>query len=117
MNHIDGAFYLDANLTYKFHIGESADAEVFLNVRNLANKDPVVVAMGPGGTTFNAPPDNPSLYDVLGRVCGAINAAKADICVEITGDCPLSDPAIVSAMIREFHKSRGVNAYISNVSE
>src|SRR5262249_22808879 len=37
--------------------------------------------------------------DVLGRVRGALDATKADICVEITGDCPLMDPAIVSAMI------------------
>jgi spore coat polysaccharide biosynthesis protein SpsF len=57
-----------------------------------------------------------SEHDVLGRVCGALDATKADVCVEITGDCPLVDPAIVSAMIREFHVTRGVNAYVSNVS-
>lgn len=55
--------------------------------------------------------------DVLGRVCGAVNESGAEICVEITGDCPLSDPAMISAMIREFRKTRGVNAYIANVSE
>ena len=31
-------------------------------------KDPPVVAMGPGGTTFNAADINPTLYDVIGRV-------------------------------------------------
>jgi len=29
--------------------------------------------------------------DVLGRVCGALRAAQADICVDITGDFPLMD--------------------------
>ena len=47
--------------------GESANAELFLNVRNLTNKDPVVVAPGPGGYTYEAAPYNGALYDALGR--------------------------------------------------
>jgi spore coat polysaccharide biosynthesis protein SpsF len=54
--------------------------------------------------------------DVLGRVCGALDAFDAEICVEITGDCPLTDPSVVSAMIREFRSTRGINAYVSNTT-
>lgn len=54
--------------------------------------------------------------DVLGRVRNALDAAKADICVEITGDCPLTDPAMVSSMIREFFATRTVNAYVANTT-
>lgn len=54
--------------------------------------------------------------DVLGRVRGALDASNADICVEITGDCPLTDPAMVSAMICEFLKTRAINAYVANTT-
>lgn len=57
-----------------------------------------------------------SEHDVLGRVRGALDAIKADICVEITGDCPLSDPGMVSKMLREFAATRGVNAYVANTT-
>jgi spore coat polysaccharide biosynthesis protein SpsF len=54
--------------------------------------------------------------DVLGRVRGALDSVAADICVEITGDCPLVDPAIVSTMIREFRSSRDANPYVANTT-
>lgn len=37
--------------------------------------------------------------DVLARVLGAARAYKADVIVEITGDCPLVDPVIVGRVI------------------
>ncbi len=37
--------------------------------------------------------------DVLGRVLGAARSVEADIIVEITGDCPLIDPEIVTQVI------------------
>lgn len=52
--------------------------------------------------------------DVLGRVCGALRQTKADICVEITADCPLLDPAIVGEVLASFLTSRGEHAYVSN---
>ncbi len=52
--------------------------------------------------------------DVLGRVCGALRATDADICVEITGDCPLIDPQIVSEAITEYMRTKETNFYISN---
>ncbi len=52
--------------------------------------------------------------DVLGRVCGALRSAGADICVEITADCPLIDPVIVGEAIDAFLETRGSYAYVSN---
>lgn len=52
--------------------------------------------------------------DVLGRVCGALQMVNADICVEITGDCPLVDPLIVEESIFEFRSSRDTHSYVSN---
>ncbi|WP_425409850.1 TonB-dependent receptor plug domain-containing protein [Hyphococcus sp.] len=66
-NQIDGALYFDASVAYKLLLGNS-EAEVFLSVRNLTNKDPAVVAPGPTGLAFAVPPTNPTLYDQLGRV-------------------------------------------------
>lgn len=68
-NRIEGAFYLDANLTYEFgRFANGLDMEVFLSVRNLTDKDPALVAQGPGGIAFLTQPANPTLYDTLGRV-------------------------------------------------
>ena len=43
-----------------------------------------------------------SEVDVMSRVIGAAETAKADIVVEITGDCPIIDPDIVEQTIRMF---------------
>jgi spore coat polysaccharide biosynthesis protein SpsF len=52
--------------------------------------------------------------DVLGRVCGALRSSGADVCVEITGDCPLIDPDIVGEALREFLRTRAEHPYVSN---
>lgn len=46
-----------------------------------------------------------SEVDVLGRVLGAANSAKAEIIVEITGDCPFVDWRLVDRGIEEFFAS------------
>jgi outer membrane receptor protein involved in Fe transport len=67
-NHIDGAFYLDLSATKSFQIG-GASAEAFIYVRNLMDKDPVLVGNGPFGNNTPAyAQTNRALYDVLGRV-------------------------------------------------
>lgn len=52
--------------------------------------------------------------DVLGRVCGALRYADADVCVEITGDCPLVDPLIVVEAVEEFLRTQDTHRYVSN---
>ncbi|GEP42478.1 cytidylyltransferase domain-containing protein [Brevifollis gellanilyticus] len=41
--------------------------------------------------------------DVLARYHGTIQAAKADVIVRVTGDCPLYDPIVCDAMLERFH--------------
>lgn len=67
-NDIKGAWYFDLSLTYKFLENDDGDeAEAFLNVRNIADTDPALVAQGPAGTSFLGQPANATLYDTLGR--------------------------------------------------
>lgn len=68
-NHIPGAIYLDASFAYKFmHADESgSDAELYLNIKNLLNKDPASVAPGPGGFSYFSSLYNANYYDILGR--------------------------------------------------
>ncbi|PZU10884.1 TonB-dependent siderophore receptor [Sphingomonas sp.] len=67
-NHIAGAWYFDMNADYKFTV-MNTKASVFLSIKNILNKDPVLVANGPNGDNTEAyPQTNRNLYDVLGRV-------------------------------------------------
>jgi iron complex outermembrane receptor protein len=66
-NHIPGYVYLDASVAYAFEAGPS-HIETYLNVRNLLNRDPTIVPLGPAGINFVFPITQPSDYDVLGRV-------------------------------------------------
>jgi spore coat polysaccharide biosynthesis protein SpsF len=50
--------------------------------------------------------------DVLDRVLGAAHANEADVIVEITGDCPLIDPAVLDRVIQTYH-TKNVD-YVSN---
>jgi iron complex outermembrane recepter protein len=65
-NSISGAIYLDASIGYKF--GSDVVSEVYFNVKNLTNRDPSIVAPGPGGFAYESPAANATLYDTLGRV-------------------------------------------------
>jgi spore coat polysaccharide biosynthesis protein SpsF len=40
--------------------------------------------------------------DVLSRVLGAARSLKADVIVQVTGDCPLQDPAIIDKVVSDF---------------
>lgn len=67
-NDIKGAVYFDASVSKTLRFGdEGSSANVFLNVRNLLNKDPAVVGQY-GSYADTLSPANPRLYDVLGRV-------------------------------------------------
>lgn len=67
-NRINGALYLDLGLTYQAYADDDGrEADVFVNVNNALDKDPPVVASGPGGFPYASSPTNAGLYDVLGR--------------------------------------------------
>jgi iron complex outermembrane recepter protein len=68
-NHLPGAIYFDTSLNYKvLETDAGSNVEVYLNVRNLANRDPAIYANTPGGYSYSLNSDNGYLYDVLGRV-------------------------------------------------
>jgi spore coat polysaccharide biosynthesis protein SpsF len=74
-----------------------------------ATDDPIVeLAQHLGVAAFRGSED-----DVLGRVCGALDSMKSDVCVEITGDCPLIDPAIVDCVVGEFFRTYPTHEYVS----
>ncbi|HEY6644398.1 TonB-dependent receptor plug domain-containing protein [Povalibacter sp.] len=65
-NDIESVVFFDASASYKFFAGD-VQVEGFLNVRNITDKDPPVVAANPGGFNYTIAPANARLYDVLGR--------------------------------------------------
>jgi spore coat polysaccharide biosynthesis protein SpsF len=92
-------------------------------LRRAAGIDEIVIA-----TTVN-PADDPiadlarregvgvfrgSEDDVLGRVSACLEREGADVCVEVTGDCPLVDPAIVEEALAAYLSASPPRAYVSN---
>lgn len=69
-NHLPGALYFDAYAAYR-RTWNNTQFETYVAVTNLANRDPAVVAQGPGGLAYATPATNPTLYDVLGRTLRA----------------------------------------------
>jgi len=75
-----------------------------------ASDDPIEqITAGLGIEVFRG-----SEEDVLGRVCGALRGSQAEVCVEITGDCPLIDPQIVGEALTEYLRTQETNYYVSN---
>jgi spore coat polysaccharide biosynthesis protein SpsF (cytidylyltransferase family) len=52
--------------------------------------------------------------DVLGRMVGALRSQGATVGVEVFGDCPLIDPAIVDRLVELFAQSDGTLDFASN---
>lgn len=65
-NRIPGAVYLDTFLAYTLPI-DNVKPQLFLQVRNLLNADPVKVGKGPSDTSNPDAGINQTLYDFLGR--------------------------------------------------
>jgi spore coat polysaccharide biosynthesis protein SpsF len=55
-----------------------------------------------------------SELNVLERVCGAAKSVKAEVLVEITGDCPLIDVGLVDGVIEAFLQHFPERRYFSN---
>lgn len=53
--------------------------------------------------------------DVLDRVVRAVESVNADAVIEITGDCPLMDPAVVDYTSGEFIKNYPMYDYVTNI--
>ncbi len=58
--------------------------------------------------------DRGSEHDVLDRVCSCLKKHNVDVCVEITGDCPLIDPDIVTEAITAYDAHQPNTVYLSN---
>ena len=64
INHVNGAFYMDANVTYKIDVGDATSAEAFISVKNMFNVDPPPMITG----YFQNLAETTTLYDPLGAV-------------------------------------------------
>lgn len=67
------------------------------------------------GKKINIPVFRGSEEDVLGRVVGAVESAGGEIIVEITGDCPLMDPAVVDNVLDEYFNNYPEYDYVTNI--
>ena len=56
------------DLAVTYDLGQLPGTQVFMNVTNILNRDPELVAYGPAGTAYGNPSTNQGLYDILGRV-------------------------------------------------
>lgn len=75
-----------------------------------ADDDPVVaLAEAEGMAVFRG-----SEPDVLDRFVGAAESAGAEIAVRLTGDCPLTDPALIDAVVDLFRDSDPPVDYATN---
>lgn len=75
--------------------------------------DAIAEAAGALGTRLCRGP----LHDVLARFALAARQAGADTVVRITADCPLIDPEVVDAMLRQFDQASAAGSpcdYLSN---
>jgi iron complex outermembrane recepter protein len=64
-NSIPSTFYMDARISG--HFGEDENLEVFANIQNLLNRDPVLTPGSGVGRTGTGTGVNTGLYDILGR--------------------------------------------------
>ena len=73
-NHIPGAFYLDANVTYKLELG-GADSSLFISAKNILNRDP---PFGGGSTLFLPVAGvGTGAFDTMGAVYPALVSASS----------------------------------------
>jgi len=103
-------------------LGEPLLARLIERLRRAETLDTIIIA-----TTTNPADDRVGKFaeqagvgcfrgsgeDVLGRVLGAAKAFSIDVIVEVTGDCPLLDPAEVDKVVRAY--GSGPWDYASNV--
>jgi spore coat polysaccharide biosynthesis protein SpsF len=84
------------------------DAIVIATTENATDDAIVALADRIGAPVFRG-----SEEDVLDRVVKCLQAQRADVCVEVTGDCPLVDPCIVGEVLDAFAATPD-RLYVSN---
>lgn len=82
---------------------------VVVATSTLARDDPVADVARQAGVACVRGPET----DVLARFAAALDAHPADAVVRLTADCPLTDPALVEAVL-DLHRRRGAD-YTCNV--
>lgn len=82
--------------------------EICLATTTNADDDPLVAICAARGIAVH----RGSEHDVLGRFHDAALGRQADVCVRITGDCPLLDPAIVDAHVRLYLEAGSTLDYV-----
>ncbi|XDD52836.1 spore coat biosynthesis protein F [Leptospira sp. WS4.C2] len=85
----------------------SIDEIVLATTVNVADDPVALFAKSEGISVFRGSED-----DVLLRVVGAAESVKADVIIEITGDCPIIDPEIVDQCIQIYKHNTA--AYVGN---
>ena len=91
---------------------ESADEVVVATSDNAADDDVAALAGALDVACYRG-----SEHDVLGRFYHAAVAARADVVVRVTADCPLIDPAVTDRVIQELIERSAACDYASNVLE
>jgi spore coat polysaccharide biosynthesis protein SpsF len=103
-------------------LGEPMLARMIERLRRARTIDEIVVATtdSPADDAVAAMADDLGVAvfrgsedDVLDRVVGAARANDVDIIVEVTGDCPLIEPALVDKVVSDFHI--GGADFVSNI--
>jgi spore coat polysaccharide biosynthesis protein SpsF len=56
-----------------------------------------------------------SEHDVLKRVDGYQQSNNIDVCVDITGDCPLTDPQIINEVLQAYDNAQPDAVYVGNI--
>ena len=86
-----------ARLVERLRLARTVD-EIVIATTTTESDDAVVdAAKRMGAHTFRGSED-----DVLDRVVRAAESRGADIIVEITGDCPLTDPGLIDKVVGDF---------------
>lgn len=87
----------------------SIDAICIATTSNPEDDPVAALAEREGVATFRG-----SEHDVLGRFVGAAECVGAELAVRLTGDCPLTDPALIDAVVALFRTSDPAVDYATN---
>jgi spore coat polysaccharide biosynthesis protein SpsF len=86
-----------ARLIERLRLARTIDEIVVATTTSESDDAVARVAEYMGAHTFRGSED-----DVLDRVVNAARSCNADIIVEITGDCPLTDPGLIDKVVGDF---------------